>query len=94
MKSLIRKVALIVLIVADLLMLSAFLYFGMWMWFWPFLAINLVIIAGEIVSVIKTGKTMSTQYKYWIERNPVFAYFALIMMAVAFAALIVHLGVV
>lgn len=64
-------------------------------WFWPLfwgICVLLGVIVTEIWSYIKTGKTISTQWKEWAQSKPLVAYGALGSMAIAFLGLIIHLA--
>ena len=97
-KGLIRKLALVVMIVADIVMLGFWWMAGNYAFFWTFVAITGCVIVGELYNVFfGYGKTLSTEAKHTIERGGIkraYIYCALIFLGVAIAALIVHLGVV
>lgn len=43
--------------------------FKLWYWFWFFFTVGLVLIAFEIIAVVKTGKTISQQFQSYYETN-------------------------
>lgn len=93
---LIRKVGLVAMIVAYGGLLAALALIPHWGFFWTFVLIGLVVGGGEIVSVVITGKTLSTNFKYAVQRggrDKALAFVALGCLGAAIAALIVHLGV-
>lgn len=62
-----------------------------WIWFWFIVALNVVVIAGEILAVVLTGKTLSTNFKYWAQKRGWKAYVFLGFFIMAILSLAVHL---
>ena len=97
-KSLVRKVALVALIIFDIIMLVFWWLAENYTFFWTFVGITLVVIIGEIVNALWVYKaTLSTQAKHTIQKggkSRIYVYGALVSLGLAIASLIVHLGVV
>jgi len=89
----IRTIGLIVMIVCAIICEAILLLCHQWMWsiYWG-LGVIIGVIVIEIVSYVKTGKTISTHWRDWAKTNPLAAYGALGTMAMAFLGLIVHLA--
>lgn len=84
------------MIVADVIMLFAWWMASQYIFFWVFIGINVCVIAGEIVSFLMTGHTLSTNVtkalEKFREKRP-WIYLALIALGLAIGFLIVHLAV-
>lgn len=87
----IGNISLVVLIVFTVLMLAVMFYRKVWYWFAVFTGIAGCVVTGEIVSFGALHKSISSQYGYWIQAEPVWALLALGCFLVAMLALIVHL---
>jgi hypothetical protein len=64
-------------------------------WDWPIywgLCVIIGVVVTEVISYVRTGKTISTQWRDWAKNKPLSAYGALGAMAMAFLGLIVHLA--
>jgi len=95
-KSLIRKLALVSMFVGDAVMLLGWWMAGQYIFFWVFVGINLIVVAGEIIATILTGKTLSTNVTKALEQYKAkrpWIYLALFGLGWAITSLIVHLGV-
>ena len=88
-----RTIGLVVMIVFACLCELILILCQQWWWaaYW-----GLAVIGGvgliEILSYISGGKTISTRWKEWAQKNPLWAYLALGSMALSFVGLIVHLA--
>lgn len=88
-----RTVALIVMMVGAAIANGLLYWRGeiWWATFWS-LIIALVVVY-EVLSTIFKGKTISTQYKEFIQRQPFWGYTILAILCIALNALILHLAV-
>ena len=98
-KKLIRKAGLVGLIVFDIgALITAWVEWqktdlnGPFYWFWALVAINVVIIVSEIISAVITGKTISTNFKYWAQDRGWKAYLFLGFFIAAILSLLIHLA--
>lgn len=82
--------------IGDALMLLGWWMAEQYIFFWVFVGINVIVVAGEIVANILIGKTLSTNVTKTLElykaKRP-WIYLALFGLGWAIASLIVHLAV-
>lgn len=100
-KKITRKAGLVGLIVFDAAALGWSYYLGKtlpadaakwaWSWFYFTLALTVLVIVAEIVSVVVTGKTLSTNFKYLAQNYGWKAYLFLGLFFTALGFLFVHL---
>lgn len=96
-----RKFGLAILIGADTAALGWSFYLGKtipppddrwaWVWFFFTLALTILVIVAEIVSVILTGKTLSTNYKYLAQKYGWKAHLFLTLFFTSLGGLFLHL---
>lgn len=103
----IRKIALVGVFIGDAILLASLyvaatitkgtpISIGLFTFFWVFVGITLIVIAGEIISNILTGKTLSTNTTKALEefkKVRIWIYLFLFGLGFAIASLIVHLAV-
>ena len=85
LKDILQVTAMFVLLIAP------FLLAGLWWWvaFW---VVNLSLFAlFEVVSKLKTGKTLTKYFKEWARRNPPLGYLAMGSMLLGWLFLLWHL---
>lgn len=94
----IRTIGLVVMIacavVCEVILVLAAMS-GALGWDWPLywgICVIVGVVVTEIISYVRTGKTISTQWRDWAKQKPLAAYGALGAMAMAFLGLIVHLA--
>jgi len=93
MSGLIRRICLIALIVFDVISL-VFWWMANNLFFWVFVGVNVCVIAGEVYSVITTGKTLSTNTTKALEKDDAkmrYTYVALLCFSLAMLFLVFHL---
>lgn len=88
-----RTVGLISMIVFDVALIALMFWQGILFWAWFFVGVTTLVIIYEIVAKITTGKTISTQYKEFAQKHPVWAYTGLALFALSMASLVLHLAV-
>lgn len=91
----IRRICLIALIVMDVVSLIFWKLAGN-LFFWVFIGVNISVIAGEIYSVITTGKTLSTNTTKALEKDDAsmrYTWIALLCFLLAMVFLVFHLVV-
>jgi len=97
-KSMIRKIALVGMLIADVSMLGLWWLADIKGLFWMFVVINIVVIAFELINNFWWyGKTLSTEAKHKITESKAkraYAYLALLAMMITMSFLAIHLGVV
>lgn len=89
-----RKIWLGVTIVSDIAMLVCWWFVNPF-FFHCFVGINVVVIIWELISVLKTGHTLSTNTTNTLEAGgskSLIGYLAIIFMLSAMGALALHLG--
>lgn len=93
-----RTIALWVMIVccaiADFILWSRWLVthtIGVLFWATFWLLIPLIVIGYEIFAVLTNRKTISTMWKEWLLKEPIFAWSATVLLWIALNALFVHL---
>jgi hypothetical protein len=90
----IRKIALVVMIVFDVLMLIALWLTGQYVCFWMFVAINVIVGIAEVVNSLWVyKKTVSTQITKTLEEHKekrLLVYVALICFLLSMVSLFVH----
>jgi len=101
MFSLVRKVALVLLIIFAVAFIGIMMYgtlaqYGpLWATTGMFAFIFASVLAWEILgSLTGIKKTVSTRYKYWLKKHPKLAWTALSFFILSMLALAVHLGFV
>jgi hypothetical protein len=89
---LIRATALVIMLVFYAILLLTLWIMGQLIFFWVFVGIGCCVGAGEVVSVIRSGKTLSTNFtkamqdgKFWL------GIISLSSLLLAIASLVVHL---
>lgn len=95
MSGLIRRICLIALIVFDIASLI-FWWMADNLFFWVFIGVNICVIGGEIYSVFKTGKTLSTNTTKALEKDDAkmrYTWIALLCFLLAMVFLVFHLVV-
>ena len=88
-----RTVGLISMIVFDVALIVLMFWQGIYFWAWFFVTITAVVGLYEVVAKVTTGKTLSTQYKEFAQKHPVWAYTGLALFALAMGSLVLHLAV-
>lgn len=93
-KKILRKIGLVGLLVFDLGGIAWSFWMAKtmdaadakWAWsmFWFMIALTVVVVVGEILSVIFTGKTLSTNMKYMLQR---YTWKAWVLMTFFFGAI-------
>jgi len=73
-------------------LLVSFAVAGLWWWFGFTLAILVVLGVAELVSVKKTGMTLSQQYTQLVRKRPVVGYILHAVLGAFFGALLYHLA--
>lgn len=90
----IRKIALVLMIVFDVLMLVALWFAGQTVCFWMFSAINLIVILAEVINSLWVyKKTVSTQLTKTLEQEKEkrwIIYAGLICFMLSMISLFVH----
>lgn len=100
--SLVRRIALFGVIVFGLI------FIGIMSWGWiaqkegpmwaavgMFVWIFISVLAWEVIGVLfGIKKTVSTRYKYWLEKHPKTAWMALSFFFLSMLSLVIHLGFV
>jgi len=96
-KKLIRKIGLVALIAFDICALAWSFYWALktgekfiWSTFYFTVGLNVIVIGAEIASVVLTGKTVSTNFKYWAQQYGWKAYVWLALFYGALIGLLVH----
>lgn len=98
--SLVRKISLVATIVFGIVF-CAILWFGftqygpLWatagMFTWIFASVLIWEVIGAVTGI---KKTVSTRYKYWLEKHPWLGWGALSMFFLSMLSLVIHLGFV
>ena len=92
-----RKIALVLMIVFDVLMLVCWWVAGQYVTFWMFVAINICVFTAEIVNSLWVyGKTVSTQITKTLEAQEkmrIWIYLGLVFFALSMAFLVAHWGI-
>lgn len=89
--SIIRRIAVIYLIISSLLASTLLFVFGQPMWGSMVLAIFALVLIWEGYSMIKHGHTISTEYKLWVREETWKARICIILLISSFISLGVHL---
>lgn len=89
--SMIRRVAVIYLIVSSLLASTLLFVWRQPMWGAMVLAIFALVLVWEAYSLIRYGNTISNQYKLWLQKNTFKARLCIIILISSFVSLGVHL---
>lgn len=96
-----RTVGLWVLILSDIAMLATLFLTGNFVWFGVFLVITLWIVLAEIWGMIvgypdgaggHKRMTISTNYKFYIQRVGWIGYVPLVLFWIAMTGLVIHLA--
>ena len=91
LNSIIRRVAVIFLIISSLLASTLLFVWGQPMWGSMVIAIFALVLGWEGYSMIKHGHTISTEYKLWVRRDSFKARLCIILLISSFISLGVHL---
>jgi hypothetical protein len=91
--SVLRTVGLWILILCSILSITLDFFFGNAQWGWAKVMIFILVIGHEIFRFATQGETISTKYKKFIQKNPVWGYGSLALFAAALIGLILHLAV-
>lgn len=89
--SIIRRLAVIYLIVSSLLVSVLLFVFKQPMWASMVIAIFTLVLIWEAYSLIRHGHTISTEYKLWVRRESLKARICIILLISSFISLGVHL---
>jgi len=79
------------LVICAVIMLVIMAVRKVWYWFTVFSLIAGSVVGGEIVSFVFVKKSISSQYGYWIQAEPVWALAALTFFVAAMLFLALHL---
>src|SRR3990167_540545 len=88
-----RTVGLWILIIAATISTVIDFSFGNSQWGWAKIMLAVLVITHEIYRYITHGETISTKYKKFIIKHPVWGYSSLALFGLALAGLILHLAV-
>lgn len=89
----IRLWALWGLIIADLLFIALLAWQKVWIWCWFVVGVTGLVILFELIWYSLEKKTISTEYKLFIQRNAWLGYTGLFLFTAVMISLIIHLAV-
>ena len=83
--------AILILLVFGL-MVVPWIIFNLWGWVWFWVAIGLVLAISELISYIRTGKTLSQTFWAWRKQAKVWQKILILVGMIGFwAFLVIHL---